>query len=72
MPDGHSVQAVPELRAQAPDTQIVVLTMQHDVAFVRAALAAGALSYVLKDQADRDLVEAIRRAATGERYTTAG
>ena len=68
MPGGNVLDAIPELRAQAPGTQIVVLTMQQDVAFARAVLAAGALSYVLKDEADGQLVKAVRRAAAGEVY----
>ena len=44
-----SLDAIPHLRAEVPETQIVVLTMQEDPAFARAALRAGALGYVLKD-----------------------
>ena len=36
------------VRAEAPDTQIVVLTMQEEPAFAREALASGAIGYVLK------------------------
>ena len=47
-----SLEAIPRLRADAPGTQIVVLTMQEDPAFARAALRSGAIGYVLKDAAD--------------------
>jgi two-component system response regulator NreC len=68
MPGGSVLKAIPELRREAPDTQIVVLTMQEDPAFAREALRAGALAYVLKEAAETELVEAVRRAATGEIY----
>jgi two-component system response regulator NreC len=68
MPGSPSLDAIPALREQAPDTQIVVLTMQQEPAFAREALSAGALGYVLKDAADDELVEAVRRAAVGESY----
>ncbi len=68
MPGGSSLDAIPELRALTPETQIVVLTMQAEPAIVRAARAAGALGYVLKEAADAELVEAVHRAAAGERY----
>jgi two-component system response regulator NreC len=68
MPGGSSLEAIPAIRAESPATQIVVLTMQQEPAFARAALAAGALGYVLKEAADDELVEAIRRAAVGESY----
>jgi two-component system, NarL family, response regulator NreC len=68
MPGGPSLQAIPGLRAEAPETQIVVLTMEDEPSLVRAARRAGALGYVLKEAADSDLVDAVRRAAAGERY----
>ena len=68
MPGGSGLDAIPGLRSEAPDTQIVVLTMRDDLAFVDEARQAGALGYVLKDEAGTELVTAIRRAAGGERY----
>jgi two-component system response regulator NreC len=68
MPGGSSLEAIPKIRAESPDTQIVVLTMQQEPAFAREALGAGAIGYVLKDAADDELVEAVRRAAAGESY----
>jgi two-component system response regulator NreC len=68
MPGRSSLEAIPQIREEAPETQIVVLTMQDDPAFARQALGAGALAYVLKEAADTELVEAVRRAAAGETY----
>jgi two-component system, NarL family, response regulator NreC len=68
MPGGPSLPAIPELREEFPDTQIVVLTMQDDPAFAREAMRAGALGYVLKEAAEAELVEAVRLAATGSTY----
>jgi two-component system response regulator NreC len=68
MPGGSSLEAIPLIRQESPDTQIVVLTMQQEPAFARAALAAGALGYVLKEAAEDELVEAVRRAAVGDSY----
>jgi two-component system response regulator NreC len=42
--------------------------MQDDPEFARRALAEGANAYVLKEAADAELVEAIRRAAAGGVY----
>ncbi len=63
-----SLDAIPQLRADAPATQIVVLTMQENPAFARAALRAGALGYVLKDAADTELIDAVLLAAEGRTY----
>ncbi|HEY5342953.1 MAG TPA: response regulator transcription factor [Solirubrobacteraceae bacterium] len=68
MPGGSCLEAIPAMRAESPETQIVVLTMQQEPAFAREALGAGALGYVLKEAADEELVEAVRRAAVGESY----
>jgi two-component system, NarL family, response regulator NreC len=68
MPGGSTLEAIPAIRAESPETQIVVLTMQQEPAFAREALGAGALGYVLKEAADDELVEAVRRAAVGESY----
>jgi len=68
MPGGSSLEAIPVIRAEAPNTQIVVLTMQDDPEYAREALAGGAIGYVLKEAADAELVEAVRRAAVGKGY----
>jgi two-component system response regulator NreC len=68
MPGASSLDALPEIRTESPATQIVILTMQQEPAFAREALGAGALGYVLKEAADEELVEAVRRAAVGESY----
>jgi two-component system, NarL family, response regulator NreC len=68
MPGGSSLEAIPAIREESPDTHIVILTMQKEPTFARAALSAGALGYVLKEAADDELVEAVRRAAVGESY----
>jgi two-component system, NarL family, response regulator NreC len=68
MPGGMALEAIPALRAEAPETQIVVLTMEAEMAFVRRARQAGALGYVLKESADSELVKAVRSAAAGRSY----
>ncbi|MBV8990309.1 MAG: response regulator transcription factor [Solirubrobacterales bacterium] len=68
LPEGLSLDSIPELRSEFPATQIVVLTMQNEPAYARQALSAGALGYVLKEAAESELVEAVRRAAVGDTY----
>jgi two-component system response regulator NreC len=66
--ESTSLEAMPKIAAASPQTRVVILTMQEDPQFAREALRAGALGYVLKEAADAELVEAIRRAAAGETY----
>jgi len=61
-------EAIGRLRERAPETQIVVLTMQDHPGFAQRALASGARGFVLKQFADSELPHAVRAAARGERY----
>jgi two-component system response regulator NreC len=72
MPGRPALEVIPEIRDGAPDTAIVVLTMQEDPAFAREALRSGALGYVLKEAADEELLQAVRLAAEGKSYLNPG
>jgi two-component system response regulator NreC len=63
-----SLEALPQVRERSPKTATVVLTAQEDPEYARRAFRGGALGYVLKEAADTELVEAVRRAANGEIY----
>ena len=68
MPGRPSLPAIPELLAAAPGAAVVVMTMQDEPAYARAALTAGASGYVLKEAAEVELLEAVRAAAAGRTY----
>jgi two-component system response regulator NreC len=72
MPGAHtsSLEALPAILEGSPETRVAVLTMQEDPQFAREALRSGASAYVLKEAADTELVEAVRRAAAGDTYLT--
>lgn len=69
-PNGSSLEAIRRLHEQAPDTGIVMLSLEDDAAFAQLAIEAGAIGYVLKDCAGSELGEAVRRAARGEPYVS--
>jgi two-component system response regulator NreC len=71
LPDGLGIDAVAGLRAQAPGTEIVLLTMERDVDFARRAVDSGARGYLFKDAAHLELIEAVRHAAQGREYLSA-
>lgn len=62
MPGGSAVQAIRQLRAISPHTTIIVLTMESDPVFMRETYAAGAVGFVLKEEAPNHLIHVIRRA----------
>ncbi|HWI21850.1 MAG TPA: response regulator transcription factor [Baekduia sp.] len=70
MPKRTGIQAAREVKAHAPDIQILILSMHDDERYLFEALKAGASGYVLKRQADQDLVEAVRSVARGEPFLT--
>ncbi len=68
MPGGSTLEALPRFAQLAPRTAVVILTMHHHPASARAALAAGAHGYVLKEAAGSELVQAVRLAHAGTTY----
>jgi DNA-binding NarL/FixJ family response regulator len=65
MPGTDGVSATREVLAAFPEVRVVVLTSFGEADQVRAALAAGAVGYLLKDEEPRDLLRAVRDAAVG-------
>ena len=68
MPGSSGIDAAAEIRIESPDSRILMLSMQDDPTYVRQAFASGAAGYVLKDAADAELVEAVRKVAAGDQY----
>ena len=65
MPGVGGVEATRRLVADGPDVHVVVLTSLPDPGTVHAALAAGAVGYLLKDADPTTVVDAVRAAAAG-------
>lgn len=65
MPRMTGLQATRRIREQAPEVNVLLLSMHDDERYLFEALKAGAAGYVLKRAADQDLVEAVRSVARG-------
>src|SRR5919199_3772148 len=70
MPKLTGLQATREIREQAPDVAVLILSMYADERYLFEALKAGASGYVLKSQADSDLLDAVRAVERGEPFLT--
>jgi DNA-binding NarL/FixJ family response regulator len=70
MPRMTGLQAAREIRAHLPTARVLMLSMHDDEHYLFEALKAGASGYVLKREADQDLVEAIRAVGGGEAFLT--
>jgi DNA-binding NarL/FixJ family response regulator len=68
MPELNGADATRVILEQDPARKVIVLSMYADHEYVRRALKAGALGYVVKRSAAKDVVEAIRAVQNGQRY----
>lgn len=66
MPVLNGLEAARQIRRYAPRVKILILTMHENEEYIRQLLAAGAMGYILKDAAARDLLGAIRLVQRGE------
>jgi two-component system nitrate/nitrite response regulator NarL len=66
LPGVHGVDALPQLRAAAPQARIVMLTVSEDADDLSQALARGAAGYLLKTVEGDELIDAIFRVRDGE------
>lgn len=68
MPNCGGLKAIAEITRSCRGTRVLVLTMHGEPAYLRTALAAGALGYVLKKSVDADLLAAIRAVQQSKTY----
>lgn len=68
LPGMTGSEATQAIRAEFPEARIIVLSTYSTDEEVYAALRSGAMAYLLKSVQREELVEAIRKAAAGERY----
>ncbi|MDH3393454.1 MAG: response regulator transcription factor [Desulfobulbaceae bacterium] len=68
MPKLRGLEAISEARRICPAVKIIILTMHRSTEYVYHAIAAGADSYLLKDDTDRELLTAIDQVQKGGVY----
>ncbi len=72
MPGEGGIEATRRIRQAVPEAKVLVLTMHDDGAYLRAALAAGAAGFVVKQAADTELLSAIRAVSSGRTVVFSG
>ena len=71
--DGMSgVELVKSLQAVRPDLPVLVVSMHDESLYAERALKAGARGYLMKSEAGREIVQAIRRVLRGGTYVSPG
>jgi DNA-binding NarL/FixJ family response regulator len=68
MPKTTGIQAAAELHRRAPEVKLLMLSMYDSEQFLFESLKAGASGYVLKSDADHDIVDAVRRTVRGQSF----
>jgi two-component system response regulator NreC len=66
MPLLNGLEATRQIRRYCPAVKVLILSMHENEEYIRQALASGAMGYILKDAAARDLLGAIRSVHHGE------
>ena len=71
MPGKSGIELIKQVRAEKPKLRILVLSMHEEHQYAVRAIRAGAAGYLTKDSASRQLVEAIRKVASGGAFISA-
>lgn len=70
MPDLNGLVATVRIREVAPQARVLVLTMHSSEELIQSCLMAGAQGYVLKSDAERDLISAVEALAQHKTFFT--
>jgi DNA-binding NarL/FixJ family response regulator len=68
MPKTTGIQAAAELHKRKPGLRLLMLSMYDSEQYLFESLKAGASGYVLKSDADQDIVDAVRRTMRGQSF----
>ena len=72
LPDGSGIEFCQELRTSHPSVKTLILSMHDESLFAERALKAGAVGYLMKDEADSSLIDATLKVLAGEIALSAG
>ena len=68
MPKLNGLEAARQITKKAPEARVLILSMHADEVHITKAVEAGAAGYLVKDSADRELVNAVTATAEGKSY----
>lgn len=68
MPEMSGVEAIAAIRAERPESAVIVLTTYQGDEDIRKAIAAGAQAYLVKGMSHLKLLDAIRSVRAGKEY----
>jgi DNA-binding NarL/FixJ family response regulator len=71
LPDRNGIEVLKQIKDEKPDLSVLMLSMHREDQYAIRALKAGASGYMTKQSAPKELVNAIRQVAAGQRYVSA-
>jgi DNA-binding NarL/FixJ family response regulator len=71
MPELNGLEAARRIRNMLPETEILVLSLHYSDQLIRDVVESGAHAYVLKSDADRDLIIAVEALANHQSFFAA-
>ena len=72
MPNLSGIEATQQLVATSPDIKIIALSIHSGEHFVKEMLNAGAVGYLLKEEAPEELLRALNRVSKGDMFLSSG
>jgi DNA-binding NarL/FixJ family response regulator len=70
MPELNGIEATRQIRKVSPRTEVLVLSVHHSEHLIREALDAGARGFVVKSDADTEMVRAVEALANHRPFFT--
>jgi DNA-binding NarL/FixJ family response regulator len=70
MPRLGGIETTREIKMTHPEVKIIILTMYRDADYFHHAISAGAEGFLLKEDADRELIDAIKTVREGKIYVS--
>jgi two-component system, NarL family, invasion response regulator UvrY len=71
MPGRDGIEVLKQLKQLHPHRQVLILSMYPEDQYAFRAIKAGASGYLTKNKASAELIEAVRRVASGRKYISA-
>jgi DNA-binding NarL/FixJ family response regulator len=72
LPGASGIELTKTIRADSPNIPVLILSMHEEALYASRALRAGAVGYIVKQDAIDNIATALRQTLNGERYLSPG
>jgi two-component system invasion response regulator UvrY len=70
MPDRSGLDVLKEIKSQKPELPVLILSIHPEEQYAVRALKAGAAGYLTKESAPEELIRAMQKVSSGDKYVT--